>query len=96
MDSAADHVLQDARHREVGAGGRVVELVGRDPIDHRLDQGDDLVELLDTVHGFSLFLANRFGGLGGPHPRCVSKTVTAVTPTVTEGAMSEDPGSGLP
>ena len=62
VGGTTDHVLQDARHREVGARRRVVELVGPDLLDHRLDQGDDLVELLDTVHGFSLVAGSRRRG----------------------------------
>ena len=68
---AADHVLEHSRHRELRTGGRAVELVGAGAVDQLLEQGHDLVELLDTVHGHSSFVAR------GPRRRIDGLTVTA-------------------
>ena len=48
-----DHVLEHAPDGELGARGRVVELVGRDTADDADEKWGQLVELGQGVHGSS-------------------------------------------
>ena len=56
---------------------------------HRFARSGHLVFQVDAVDVYALHGSFSFGaGCCGPQPICVSKTVTAVTPTVTAGAGS--------